>query len=117
MKAEVPAPLHQTGSGWGGSVGGDGDFTALRGRLMKSCCCSPLGAQLGEAAGPYAPSPSRPPSAERLVGKLAVPGASSPTAGQAKPSAETLPLPRAGSSFAKQRCQKDALQREEISLK
>lgn len=42
MKAEVPAPLRQTGSGWGGSVGGDGDFTALRGRLMKSCCCSPL---------------------------------------------------------------------------
>jgi len=63
-KAEVPPPLRRTGSGWGGSVGGDGDFTALRGRLMKSCCCSPLGAQLGEAACPYPPSPSRPPSAE-----------------------------------------------------
>lgn len=41
MKAEIPPALHQTGSDWGGSVGGDGDFTALRGRLMKSCCCCP----------------------------------------------------------------------------
>lgn len=49
-------------------MGGDGDFTALRGRLMKSCCCSPLGAQLGEADCPYPLSPSCPLAVGRLVG-------------------------------------------------
>lgn len=47
-------------------MGGDGDFTALRGRQMKSCRCFPRGAQLGESACPYPPSPSCPLSAERL---------------------------------------------------
>lgn len=84
-------------------MGGDGDFTALRGRQMKSCRCFPLGTQLGEAACPYSPSPSCPQSAERLG---AGPGASLPTAGQTNRGAETLPLPGAGSLSAKQHCQK-----------
>lgn len=53
-------------------MGGDGDFTALRGRQMKPCRCFPLGAQLGEAACLYSPSPSCPLSAERLEGEPGV---------------------------------------------
>lgn len=105
MKAEVPPPLHWMGSDWGGSVGGDGNFTALRGRLMKSCCCSPLRAQLREAAFSLSSSVC----GEAGGQTRGVPGPSSPTAGQAKRGAETLPLPRTGSSFAKLHCQKDAL--------
>lgn len=66
-------------------MGGDGDFTALRGRQMKSCRCFPLGAQLGEAACPYPPSPSCPLSAESLG---AVPGVAFP------PLAKQIAVPR-----------------------
>lgn len=79
-------------SGGEGSEGGDGDVAALRGRLEKSCLCSPLGASC-------CPYPRLPPSS---VSGEAPGGAFGGLPPPAPREPSSVPLPGAGSSVAKQ---------------